>query len=836
MAAKFIKTYKKKKKKSAFNFSIFKERHRIYDGECLVIKDCISIKRLSTALKYYSLLDIISNSKNQKLFADFTKKVYTQLLDDYVHLVNHHADDLNHINKMLKNRKRFGECDVKKCQFTSRHYENGNNNNISLDPTLQFYVETLDSLHFYFFHLYDTGMRTISDENNDTDEVKINDEYFDYRFARISKRVSDRAHITKSFDRFKTTNKKFSISTDKLLELDEDKTNLERIYKYLLQNNINVKYVNQLKQFVDTEEYDTEAIMDDIDCGHVNRTYDTNIFANINNIHCIDVLRHFIRTTKASSISFHIGLRFYYWKYYKNIKTLPANEQKIFNIINHSGHDISELFIKQKYTSFKEEILNYKYITVIQYQEIIITKANNYQMTDIVRGIKATTDACKSLHYDIWETAPLLLAHLISLILYTDFTDLSRDFTSTFRTTSLYEELESIKNRNCKYWWMSKMLREAVEIYGECGKGDWDGINSPRDRNKRINKLTGPFYCGLNVRLNIPEFNISLCSPTSSSLHIEVAVKFSGDMGIIIKLDNPPTVQYDKLRAFNCSWISRYKGEDEQLFFGGCYRIKVKEIILRSTNQNFKTFIHSLYYLDAMITGGTNLGNIKIHKKDVIIIENLINNILHKPTTKRFNDYVYSTFLAFCNNKKEIILDLSKLIKADAKMVNLIMYSLDWNYTSTDYGTLKLRNDNDSTNLFRTELFDVFKNVKTIRIMTTTSKGQKSYTIALLRLLSLIESSSLEKIIIKSVRCSYKEDWGLSRSSSAGMIKREIKYYENWIEILWKSSPETIKKQYGIQITSSKTIKKKYKEKQYSISFKHVQKRLQEYWLVIKRS
>merc|ERR1712152_126053 len=101
----------------------------------------------------------------------------------------------------------------------------------------------------------------------------------------------------------------------------------------------------------------------------------------------------------------------------------------------------------------------------------------------------------------------------------------------------------------------------------------------------------GSYYCGMSVVLNIPEFNIFLCSPTSTSKQIEVAIKFSGDHGVVLQLDNPP-FSHGALYGFNCSWISRYKEEDERLFFGGYRRIKIESVRKRSTKQNFKTFIH----------------------------------------------------------------------------------------------------------------------------------------------------------------------------------------------------------------------------------------------------
>eukprot|EP01084_Bolivina_argentea_P070683 128526_1 len=105
--------------------------------------------------------------------------------------------------------------------------------------------------------------------------------------------------------------------------------------------------------------------------------------------------------------------------------------------------------------------------------------------------------------------------------------------------------------------------------------------------------------------MNMPSFNIRLCSPTSTSCQLTVAVKFSGEDGIVIALNNPEDFfQYKWLTGFNCSWLSRYKEEDERLFFGGGYFIKMVSVRIRNTNQNFEEFINVLCYFDIMISGG----------------------------------------------------------------------------------------------------------------------------------------------------------------------------------------------------------------------------------------
>eukprot|EP01083_Nonionella_stella_P177611 624738_1 len=97
-------------------------------------------------------------------------------------------------------------------------------------------------------------------------------------------------------------------------------------------------------------------------------------------------------------------------------------------------------------------------------------------------------------------------------------------------------------------------------------------------------------------------------------------MKFSGKNGIVLQMDNQYIAQYLYLHGFNASLISRFKEEDERLFFGGAWPIQIQSIRIRSTKQNFETFINSLCYLDTMLTGGWMSG-MKVTEDDVFIIE-----------------------------------------------------------------------------------------------------------------------------------------------------------------------------------------------------------------------
>merc|ERR1712154_365394 len=100
------------------------------------------------------------------------------------------------------------------------------------------------------------------------------------------------------------------------------------------------------------------------------------------------------------------------------------------------------------------------------------------------------------------------------------------------------------------------------------------------------------------------------------------------------------------------------------------------------------------FYFDSLVTGAKIPHDMKISADDMIIISNLLNNILGKPTTETFDEYIYSTFQCFCQHKKQIILDLFQLQdKADKRMTDLMMNSLDGvTLGFPDYNKEKKRN------------------------------------------------------------------------------------------------------------------------------------------------
>ena len=180
------------------------------------------------ALKYYSLLNVNTNNNDKSIFMDFIKSIYTNFLDDYNHLLYTHDEQLQIINQSLIKDSSFGDCNISKCNFASRHHKKRTNNNHDtndndniFDGQFEFYKTTMDSLHFYLLHLFHVGLRTMENTANqeiqEEEEIKQEEEEnknFDKEFSQIVKAVNDRRHISDSFDRFKS-NDKFNISAAK---------------------------------------------------------------------------------------------------------------------------------------------------------------------------------------------------------------------------------------------------------------------------------------------------------------------------------------------------------------------------------------------------------------------------------------------------------------------------------------------------------------------------------------------------------------------------------------------------------------------------------------------
>eukprot|EP01083_Nonionella_stella_P226667 804755_1 len=98
-----------------------------------------------------------------------------------------------------------------------------------------------------------------------------------------------------------------------------------------------------------------------------------------------------------------------------------------------------------------------------------------------------------------------------------------------------------------------------------------------------------------------------------------------------------------------------------------------------------------------------------------------MNDLLNpNETKKQFDNYIHSTFAAFTRYKKQIVFNMHQLqnaFSADKKVFDLIMNALDRRDVRKEE-EMK-RECDDLRNLWKPQVFEIFKNVQSVVILTT---------------------------------------------------------------------------------------------------------------------
>merc|ERR1712173_260877 len=106
--------------------------------------------------------------------------------------------------------------------------------------------------------------------------------------------------------------------------------------------------------------------------------------------------------------------------------------------------------------------------------------------------------------------------------------------------------------------------------------------------------------------------------------------------------------------------------EDEVLFCGGFYPIKVMNLRLIKTKENFKKFVAAIFYFDLLLNGA-RVYDIKAKKNYHFILSNLIANNLDLPP------FISNCFVSFKQTKKHIAFNMFELNQyGDKKITNLL--------------------------------------------------------------------------------------------------------------------------------------------------------------------
>ena len=143
---------------SPIDLSIFKQESS--SNECSDYQTCLCVTRLLSTLKYYTLLKPHDNEQGKSILNEFMCNIYnTKILDDIHHLTHIHGQQIKEIMDYSMNKYKQQQCDLDQCKYSDRHYRVNGENRSESDKTYNFYIDTLDSLHFYINHMYHAGFR-----------------------------------------------------------------------------------------------------------------------------------------------------------------------------------------------------------------------------------------------------------------------------------------------------------------------------------------------------------------------------------------------------------------------------------------------------------------------------------------------------------------------------------------------------------------------------------------------------------------------------------------------------------------------------------------------------
>ena len=705
------------------------------DNAVDIVKQCDHLSRIVEALKYYSLLmNAKKLDEGKRLFSDFCDEYYPQFLNDYIHLTTVHSDDLQAIHEDMKTNFAFKGCEMKNCKLERRESKKrGGKGHVAggYYSFKHFYTDTMANIHFLMYHLRDCGLRTMHTSRptatsatatlpapDDQDLTECTDHEFLSKVKEIAKTQKESGSVLGTTKKFTIAtgdendadggNKGvFSLTTSKrgvVSTIPDSKcTFIDDLYAFI----IDKCGKDGLALALARDDYDTESVEADMALFEENQRCNM-LFIAQQSLRTVDAVRSFIRNYHISKASFSTGFSFQYHPYYKDVDAEQFElEQSSWNQTDLGGASIADLYVEPRYKSMKAELLASKFLGTADFQEFLVDKGRKYMDTARCRSIRSIyTD--DPLHFDIDGQSPLKDHHIYSLLAYTDFSELCTDFSSTYRAAYPGESLKLIKTRNSKYYHTARHLKELVQYFGLRGLHD---------------RVSGPFYCGMGVVLNLPQFSIRLYGPTSTSTHIEVAMRFSGTNGTIIQLNNQGSS--GQLESFfDCHWVSAFPEESERLMMGGRYKLEMESVRIIETGDNYSKFMRAFHLFDCMLSGDWPYGA-AVRNADIRVVKASINERLD---IKRngYAEYVNNTFHLFCERKTQLILNLCEMDRdiANETFVSIIMKPL------RQQGASRMQLNNN--NIFKPVVFRLFPNVQEI-IMYTTGNFERAYSFNILK-------------------------------------------------------------------------------------------------------
>ena len=479
---------------------------------CQSIDQCKCIQNIIGALIFYQKCqvnqnkddeenksndDLSDNNVDIKDLEDLFKNRYTNLVNDFHHILRHHLDcgttETNnyHFERINDEISKYIRCNINTCNQYKRN-ERDRESKLSNGYFLQnesneisIYTDILDTMHCYLLHSFDVAYRIKSKDQqkhiiqkpveerkqeiiketqqkpkylnrNDSDggsDEEINPcHYMDYELKNLKKFQSKKRRNLRNISGLSRRIKHYKFTTG---PSDDESDEME---------NNNDEYKNK-------NDNDTSPIkLSDRYSRYSNNTMESNNNDDTQSVISVQSLASIASTVASytsSSLSdnfrphvntYSFGNRFYYWPFYDGL-----NEKDAWN----PGYKYSHWFIKARHNNLKEELLHNSIHRVDkQKYEMAKTKAKILIESDAFKQMKCDNHFFKD-RYGVYKDDKIKLQHVMSLIFYTDYDKLCYNFSKTFRKIRPTETYKSLKKRNSNFANWARLLRESIECFGQ---------------------------------------------------------------------------------------------------------------------------------------------------------------------------------------------------------------------------------------------------------------------------------------------------------------------------------------------------------------------------------
>eukprot|EP01084_Bolivina_argentea_P066020 120336_1 len=325
--------------------------------------------------------------------------------------------------------------------------------------------------------------------------------------------------------------------------------------------------------------YDTGKRLTSKERNHLNQYANTNNICSNKSKHLMEIVNQVIQkkqkfqnvsnnskkfhqitmSAKNDLQSFSFGQKYYYWNFFKN----PG----VFDILGEGEY--SNWNVQKKYISLKEELINNE-LAILNpmqwkneyYKAQIYIKSYYCKKNLYADPIDDTNKQLFPQHnnnlYGYAKGTPITTQHIISVIVYCGYSQLSYAFSETYRKLNEKESNKNLKMRHNNFYHLGKYITEAVNLF-----------------SKRIGDINSKiFYHGISKEMIFSSMITEMNQPLSTTTDIAVAINFSMNTGMILELHADP-----RGRCFDCQWVSDFANEKECLFINTYGNLRFTNII-----------------------------------------------------------------------------------------------------------------------------------------------------------------------------------------------------------------------------------------------------------------